>query len=258
MDLLAAVQDCFNTSVQWLQGPLHCLRDAQCPQRADSDILASYAYKWVGSGQAHPCLAPQQTAEALRWDLASTLTDTAALTAMLLPDTHMAGFRRLLRHPHAHCLCHLPAGTVQSQYSASWTGRAPAVGPVQHPMQLISVANTQGLSHLCTDAGLASLRTYLTSKGVPNTPWPSLSTLLQASCQTEGRRLLEPEQFRTAAVLTAPALNSVQAPVCSAPRRPGVHWAPTAPYGHQASHLYKWQQEGPVCYGSLLLPWSPR
>ena len=134
MDLLAAVQDCFNTSVQWLQGPLHCLRDAQCPQRADSDILASYAHKWVGSGQAHPCSAPQQTAEALRWDLASTLTDTAALTAMLLPDTPMAGFRRLLRHPHAHCPCRLPSGTVQSQHSASWTGRAPAVGPVQHPI----------------------------------------------------------------------------------------------------------------------------
>ena len=79
------------------------------------------------------------------------------------------------------------------------------------PLQLIIVANTQGLLQLCTDAGLASLRTYLTSKGVPKTPWPSLSTLLQASCQTEGRRLLEPEQFRTADVLTAPALNSVQA-----------------------------------------------
>ena len=118
-DLLAAVQDCFKTSVQLLQGLLHCLNHTQCPQRADSDILASYAYKWVGSWQAHPCLTPQQTAEALRWALASTLTDTAAPTAMLLPDNPMAGFCRLLRHPHAHCLCHLPSGTVKSRHSAS-------------------------------------------------------------------------------------------------------------------------------------------
>ena len=210
-ELLAAIQDCFSTSVQWLQGPLHCLSHVQCPQRADSDISASYAYKWVGSGQAHPCLTPQQTAEGLRWALASTLTDTAALTAMLLPDALMAGFRRLLRHPHAHCLCHLPSGTVPSGHSASWTGRAPAVSPVQHPMQLVVVANTLGLENFCTEARLASLRTYLVSKGVPDTPWPSLSILLQATCQTGGSRPLEPEQIRTAAVLTTPALNSVQA-----------------------------------------------
>ena len=210
-DLLAAVQDCLHTSVQWLQGPLHSLSHVQCPQTADCDIPASYAYKWVASGQAQPCLSPQQTATALRWALASTLTDTAALIAMLVPDAPMAGFRRLLRHPHAHCLCHLPSGTVPSGHSASWTGRAPPVGLVQPPMQIVVGANIQGLSQFCTEARLANLRAYMSSKGVPITPWPSLSTMLQATNQTEGCRFLEPLQLRTATILTTPALNSVQA-----------------------------------------------
>ena len=50
----------------------------------------------------------------------------------------------------------------------------------------------------------------MSSKGVPMTPWPSLSTLLQATSQTEGCHFLEPLQFRTAAILATPALNSVQ------------------------------------------------
>ena len=209
--VLEAIQDCFLTTVHWLQGPLNALNNTSCPQMADCDTLTSFAYRWVGSGQAHPCCAPQQTSQALRWALASTLGVEAALTCMLLPDAPMAGFRRLLRHPNAHCICSLPSGTIPGSHPAAWTGRAPAPGPISHPMQMVIVANATGLRDFYADARVATLQSFMSSLGVPQISWPPLDALLQASTKSQPQQLALPDRFMAAADLTEPNSATVQA-----------------------------------------------
>ena len=147
---------------------------------------------------------------ALRWALASSLQEVVTLTAMLLPDAPMAGFRRLLRHPHARCLCRLPGNAVLGQHHAAWTGRAPAARHIPESLQLVIVANDLGLNEFYDDARATILAACMAGKGLHVPNMPKLVDLLQATRAPLGNNLRLPRHFMAAASYAVPLLSPVQ------------------------------------------------
>ena len=158
----------------------------------------AFSSKWTGASQAKPEFEPEAMEKALRWAILSAeQSDSASLTAFIMPDTPSTGFYKWLQHPTVMPLCKIGRNSFRFKTADHWKSGQTYNGHTKSDVIIFLVANDKGLS-LVDDA---RLRQQLQAAAVQHAGHHVTMHNIERNNQPDDeliRGLYEPKQFPTA------------------------------------------------------------